>query len=291
MSNLISHRRDVVDSLGSGLGTQQNEMGISQTTTLPSSLPSRRSTSPLPNEDSVQSRPPKRPRRTTIQTREFIEPEKEPDGQAHLETVHLSDNSSHEYQNLDDQEETDSETELESESLDIAEGAAYRRRDLPQAADNRRTTGRISTTSGSQEVALVNRTPAAHRRVISGRAYSPPTFPSSRVGQCSSPLGIRTAIASGVRSSSPVGDPDTPRHGIGPVIESRRNTVTGPERPILERPMTLMLRCTLFDDPLPNAVTLTSQVYMLWGKALDEISDAGNIEPSEESVKQVSLLG
>ena len=55
--------------------------------------------------------------------------------------------------------------------------------------------------------------------------------------------------------------------------------------------MTLMLRCTLFDDPLPNAVTLISQVYILWGKALDEISDAGNIEPSEESVKQVSLLG
>ena len=44
--------------------------------------------------------------------------------------------------------------------------------------------------------------------------------------------------------------------------------------------MTLMLRCTLFDDPLPNAVTWTSQVHILWGKAQDEISDAGNIEPS-----------
>ena len=54
--------------------------------------------------------------------------------------------------------------------------------------------------------------------------------------------------------------------------------------------MTLMLRCTLFDDPPPNAVTLTLQVYILWGKALDEIADAGNIEPLEESVKQVSLL-
>ena len=67
--------------------------------------------------------------------------------------------------------------------------------------------------------------------------------------------------------------------------------MTGPERAILERAMTLMLRYTLFDDPLPNADTLKSQVYILWGKALDEISDAGNIEPSEESVKQVSLLG
>ena len=51
-----------------------------------------------------------------------------------------------------------------------------------------------------------------------------------------------------------------------------------------------MLRCTLFDNPLPNAVTQTSQVCILWGKALDEIWDAGNIEHLEESVKQVSLL-
>ena len=134
--------------------------------------------------------------------------------QAHLETVRLSDDSSNECQNPDDPEETDSETELDSETLDIAEGAASRRRDLPQAADNRRTTVRISTTSGSQEVAPVNRTPAAHRRIIRGRPYSPPTFPSSSVGQYSSPLGIRSATASGVRSSSPVGDPDTLRHGI-----------------------------------------------------------------------------
>ena len=245
----------------------------------------------MPNEDSVQSRPPKRPQRTTIQTREFFKPETESDRQTHLEMVNLSDDSSDKYQNPDDPEETDSETVLDSETLHIAEGAASRRRDLPQVADNRRTRVQISTTSGSQEVVLANRTPAAHRRVIRGRLYSPPTFPSSSLGQYSSPLGIRSAIASGVRSSSPVGDPDTPRHGIWPAIESRRNTVTGPERAILERAMTLMLRCTLFHDPLPNAVTLTSQVYILWGKALDEISDAGNIEPSEESVKQVSLLG
>ena len=67
--------------------------------------------------------------------------------------------------------------------------------------------------------------------------------------------------------------------------------MTGPERAISERAMTLMLRCTLFDNSHPNAVTLTSQVYILWGKVVDEISDAGNIEPSEDSVKEVSLLG
>ena len=50
----------------------------------------------------------------------------------------------------------------------------------------------------------------------------------------------------------------------------------------------LMLKYTLLDNPLPNPVALTSQIYTVWGKALETISDAGNIEPSEESVKQVS---
>ena len=196
---------------------------------LRSRQPSRRSPSLSPNKKSVPSRPPKCPRRTTIQIGELIEPETEPDGQAHLETVRLSNNSSDEYQNPDHPEDTDSETELDSETLDIAEGVASRWRDQPQAADTRWTTVQISTTSGSQEVALVNRTPAAHRGIIRGRPYSPQTFLSSSVGQYSSPLGIRSATASAVRSSSPVGDPDTPRHGIWRAIESRRNTVTGPE--------------------------------------------------------------
>ena len=223
VGNLARRRCYVVsDSVGSRLGTQQKETSSSQTMTLRSHQPSRRSTSPSPNENSVQSRPPKRSWRTTIQTGEFIEPETEPDGQAHLEKVHLRDNSSDEYQNPDDPEETDSETELYSETFHIAEGVGSRRHDLPQAADNRLTTVRISTTSGSQEVALVNRTPAAHRGIIRSRLYSLPTFLSSSVGQYSSPLGIRSATASGVRSSSLVGDPDTPRDGIWPAIESRR---------------------------------------------------------------------
>ena len=169
VGDLARRRQDVVaDSVGSSLGTQQNETGSSQTTTLRSRQPSRWSPSPSPNEDRVQSRPPKRPRRTTIQTREFIEPETEQDGQARQETVRLSDDSSNEYQNPDNLEETDSETELDSEPLDVAEGAPSMRRELPQAAENRRTTVRIWTTSGLQEVALINRTPAAHRRIIRG---------------------------------------------------------------------------------------------------------------------------
>ena len=146
----------ILESVGSGLGTQQKEIGSSQTRTLRSRQPSRLSPSPSPNENSDPSRLPKCPRRTTIQTGVSIEPEPEPEGRAHLETLGLSDDSSHEYQNPDDPEETHSETKLDTETLDIAEGAASRRRDLPQAANSRRTTVRISTTSGSQEVALVN---------------------------------------------------------------------------------------------------------------------------------------
>jgi len=52
--------------------------------------------------------------------------------------------------------------------------------------------------------------------------------------------------------------------------------------------MAVMLQYTLFDNPLPLPVALTSQIETVWGKALATISDAGNIEPSEESVTQVS---
>ena len=49
-----------------------------------------------------------------------------------------------------------------------------------------------------------------------------------------------------------------------------------------------MLRYTLFDNQLPNLDALTSQIYIIWGKGLETILDAGNIELLEESVKEVS---
>jgi len=52
--------------------------------------------------------------------------------------------------------------------------------------------------------------------------------------------------------------------------------------------MELILGYTLFDIPLPNSLVLKSQIYKVWGKPLDPISNSGNIEPSEESVKHVS---
>ena len=100
IGNLNSRRRDVVpDPIGSGSGMQPDESGSSLL-----NQASRRSKSPVPSGTGVLARPPKCPRRTTIQTRANIEPEMEPDGQGHLETVHLSDDSSDEYQNPYDAE-------------------------------------------------------------------------------------------------------------------------------------------------------------------------------------------
>jgi len=289
--NMNGRRRDVVpDPIGSGSRMQADESGSSQT--LLTLQPSRRSQSPGPGETGVLARPPKCSRRTTIQTRANLEPEAEPDGQGHLETVHLSDDSSDEYQNPFNADETGSETEIDVDASDISEGTTSGRRHRSQASrrqgKGQRPMVRISTTSGSQEVPLVRRTPANCGRIIRGRAYSPPTFLSSSVRYWS-PLATDSGTTSRVRSSSRVDEPGIPRPGWPrPATDSRRNTGTGAEGTILEQAMALMLRYTLFDNPLPNPVALTSQIYTVWGKALETISDAGNIEPSEESVKQVS---
>ncbi|PUU79715.1 hypothetical protein B9Z19DRAFT_1124812 [Tuber borchii] len=167
-------------------------------------------------------------------------------GQEHLEMVHLSDDSSDAYQNLDDAEETESDTEPDIETLDIEEGTALARRHGSQAVGQQRNsdpiTVRISTTSGF-------------------------------------------ITTSGVSNSSPRSEPGIPSYGrIGPAIDSQRNTVIWAEGAILGKAKALMLRYTRFDNPLPNAVALTSQVYTVWSKVQDTISDAGYIDPSEENL-------
>ena len=105
----------------------------------------------------------------------------------------------------------------------------------------------------------------------------------------SSLLATYSGTTSGGRSASLVGEPDIPRPGRPrPATDSWRNTVTGVEGTIFEPAMALILRYTLFDNPLPNLVALTSQIYTVGGKALETISDAANIEPWEESVQQAS---
>jgi len=75
---------------------------------------------------------------------------------------------------------------------------------------------------------------------------------------------------------------------IWPETKSRRNTAMGGEGAVVAQAKGLILLYTLFDEPLPGPVALTTQVHNVWLQALNHISDAGNIEASEESVKLVS---
>ena len=287
--------RDVVPE-GSDSGTQQNESVSFHSTPPNDQLPSRNS-SPPPIAGRPGGRPPKRSRRSTIQTTAYTEPEIEPDGQGDMEPVHLSDDSSDEYHASDHGEETEPDTEPDVEDLDSADGTLSRQLRGSQTAERQGNhelrTVRISTTSGSQDTAFVRRTPAARVSIIPGRAYTPPTFPSSSTAQYSSPLGIPSVTTSGVRSSSPpTGELSTPQPGrIRRVTNSRRNTVTGVEGEIVGVAKYLMLQYTLFVDPLPDPVTLTSAVHSAWSRAQDEIADDGNIEASEKSLDLVSAFG
>jgi len=104
----------------------------------------------------------------------------------------------------------------------------------------------------------------------------------------SSPLATHSGITSGLTSTCPVAELGILQQGRPrPATDSRQNTVTAAEGTILQLAMVLMLQYRPFDNPLPNPHALTSQIYTVWGKALETISHARKIEPSEESVKQV----
>jgi len=75
---------------------------------------------------------------------------------------------------------------------------------------------------------------------------------------------------------------------IWPETNSRRNTARGAEGAVVAQAKGLILLYTHFDEPLPGPVALTTQVHRVWLQALNHISDTGNIEASEESVKLVS---
>ena len=135
---------------------------------------------------------------------------------------------------------------------------------------------------------LVQQRSANRAHLIRGSAYYAPTFLSLRVGY-SALLAPYTGTTSGDRSSTPIRDLGIPKPGQPrPATDSHQNTVTGAEGTILEQAMALMPQYPLFDNPLQNPVPLISQKYIVWGKALETISDAGNIVPLQESVKRVS---
>jgi len=282
-------RRDVVpaDRLSRSV-TQQTESGSSN-----SAESSGRNSSPPPIARRLLARRAKRLRSSTIQTTASTEPEMEADGQGHMEPVRLSNDSSDEYQMSHPGYEPEPDTEPEGANLGGADETTPRRRRGPRLVEthgnNRPRTVRISTNSGSQEPAIVPRTPAACVTITPGRPLSPATFSSSSVARYSSPLGVATTTTSGIRSSSPLGKPSTRGTvSVRHVINSRRNTVTGVEGEILGVAKDLLLQYTLYVNPLPNPVALMTEVYSVWSPAQDEIADAGNIEPSSKSIDIVS---
>jgi len=186
-------------------------------------------------------------------------------------------------------DQTQRDTEPEGANLSGANETTPRRCCGPRLVvthvNNRPRTVRTSTNSGSQEAAIVPRTPTAHVTITPGRPLSPATFPSSSVARYSSPLGVPITTTSGIRSSSPPGEPSTGGTvSVSHVINSRRNTVTGVVGEILGVAKDLTLQYTLYVNPLPNPVALTSEVHSVWSRAQDEIADAGNIKPSSKSI-------
>ena len=134
---------------------------------------------------------------------------------------------------------------------------------------------RISTNSGSQEAAIVPRTPAAGVTITPGRPLSPATFPSSSVARYLSPLAVPSTTTSRIRSSSPRGEPSTRGTvSVRHVINLRQNMVTGVQGEILGVAKDLMLQYPLYVNPLPNPVALTSEGHSVWSRAQDEIADA-----------------
>jgi len=268
VGNLNGRRCEVVrPNRGTGSGRQQDESGSSHSTP-PNSQLSRRNSSP-PLIGGVRGRLSKRPRRSTIQTTENTDPETEPDGQGHIETVSHSDDSSDEYQASRQGDESEPDTEPDVEDHNSADNTPSGRRPESQAAgspgNKRERVVRISTTSGSLEAALVQPTPTARVRIIPGRAYTPPMLPSSSVGQYSSSLGLPSAATSGVRSSSPpLGEPSTPRPGRSRHgVNSWRNTVTGVEWEVVGVGKCLMIQYSLLVEPLADAAALTSAVHSI----------------------------
>jgi len=211
-----------------------------------------------------------------------------------MEPVRLSDDSRVEYQMSHPGNEPELDTEAEGANLSGADETTPTRRRGPRWLDthgnNRPSTVLISTHSGSQEAATVLQTPAARVTITPCRPFSPVTFPSSSVARYSSPLRVHGTTMSGIRSSSPPGEPSTRGTvSVRHVIDSRRNTVRGVEGEIVGVANDLMLQYTLYVNPPPNPLALTSDVHSVWSHAHDEIADAGNIEPLSKSIDIVSL--
>jgi len=124
VGNLYRHERDTVPvDRGSRSGTQRTETGSSHSTRTMlaescnshSTQWSGQSSSPPQSTRRLLSRPSKRPRRSTLQTTAYTEP----DAQPQIETVRVSDDGSDEYQTSRRSDQTESDTEPEAEDNDF----------------------------------------------------------------------------------------------------------------------------------------------------------------------------
>ena len=293
VGNQNGHRRDIVqDDNVPRSGMQPIESGSSHR-----ALSTSQNSSPPPNGRHLLAWPAKCPHRGTLHTVAYNqhEADQDKDGQQRTETFHLSDNSCDEYQNSHVSNDTELDTEPDTYENDIPDGATSVTRGQSRTREkqiyNRISTVPISTTSGSQEATLIRRTPAPRACIIRSSVYTAPTISLSGVSHYSSPLATPRTTTLVVRCSSPPGDQSTPRHEhIWPDTNSRRNTATSAEAAVVARAKGPFLLYTLFDEPLPGPVALMTEVHRVWLQALNHISDTGNIEASEESVKLVSRL-
>jgi len=91
--------------------------------------------------------------------------------------------------------------------------------------------------------------------------------------------------------SCPPGDQSKPQHEhIWADTNSRHNIAMGAEAAVVVRDKGLILLYTHLDEPRPGPVALTTEVHRVWLLVLNHISDAVNIEASQESTKLVSRL-
>jgi len=120
-------------------------------------------------------------------------------GQHITEIFHRSDDSSDEYQNSHISDQTEFDTEPDTGENDNADDTRSITRHQSRAGEKRTTnrvsTVRISTTSGSQEAAMVRPTPAAGARIIRSSAYTPPTISTSSVSRYSSMATHRATMS------------------------------------------------------------------------------------------------
>jgi len=245
-------------------GSEIHAHKLGDSLTVLTDLPLPLSQSPYVRETGVVVSPPPRPRTMTIQIRVNIKPKRETDRQGNLETVHLSDNSSDEYQSLCKADQTEWNTEIDVDAADISTETPSAWPDTSQASGGLGKSPRpivyISTTSQSQEVHLIRWTPANHGCMISGRANRQPTFLASTKAYWS-PEITHSGTTSSVRSSCPVGEPGIPQLGWPRrATNSRQNTITRAQGSIWEQAMALIVRYTHFDNPQLNPVPLTSHI-------------------------------